>query len=263
MSDTETVENYEKLKENKGEVVESIAEETGMTSQNDKEIIGETIEEMYIDEAFSDMRFEETEKLSPSLWESIISKTSPSHGVAEVSNVRSDDGYLQIRFKVRGTERFFTRTYDVGEDLEKDGLEGSFGGRRTSSRSREEFEKLVRLTESEINKPTTMIGSTIPIKPESKGDDYSIHYPPKSTSIPTQFLYRIIRLFYNHDLVSYNPDKDRYDFSYTPNKKTWLLALAPFVLSAFTPPAVSMTAVMIGTLMICLVISVHVAYLSD
>lgn len=263
MSDTETVESYEKLKENKGEVVESIAEETGMTSQNDKEIIGETIEEMYIDEAFSDMRFEETDQLSPSLWQSMTSRTSPSHGVAEVSNVRSDDGYLQIRFKVRGTEKFFTRTYDVGEDSEKDGLKGLFGGRRTSSRSREEFEKLVRLTESKINKPTTMIGSTIPIKPESSGDDYNIHYPPESTSVTTQFLYKIVRLVYNHDLVSYNPDKDSYSFSYTPNKKSWLMALTPFILSAFTPSVIALPALLVGTLIMCFVISGHILYLIE
>lgn len=257
----------DELKNNKKEIVDNIAEETGLTGFEEREMIGRTVEQLHLDDKFADSNFQETDDLNPSLLESLLDGPKPSHGIAVVDEIRNEDGNLNINFQVKGTDNYFSRTFNVDE-LEGDdssGLTGLFGNSGTDY-SREYFEKLVLLTDGRISKPSTLVGEEVPVRPKKRSDGYRIDYPSEKPSFIAQSRYRVIRLLYDYNLISYNDDRGPSEMSHSPNRYLWGILGSIFVLLLLLPIPVTLlfSTMMAVFILICMgVLCINLIYLMD
>lgn len=258
---------------NKEELIESIVQETGLNSEEGRRIVQESVERTHLDEKYSNLKFKETSGVGPSLLESFLSSTTPSHGNANIESVHSTEEGVNVVFVVNRTENQFTRTYDLSSDSstednfdDGDGFEFTNTTDTSNHQNREEFEELVRLAGADINRPSTLEGKTVPVRPSSSNNqkDYILHTIPKDNSIPIQLWYRFLRVLFNWNLISYDENADRHGISYTPNKKSWgLLSLFTFG-SLFIPqPFVLTVTFTIGAMAIILLTIYHCMYLAD
>lgn len=250
------------LGEDRDEIVESIAEETGMTNLEERKMIADTVEKVHLQEKYNGSDLEEVDDLGPSLIEALISRPNTSHGVAVVDNVREkDDGVIQVYFKIKGSEDVFDREYAFTKNR-SDELSRMFSDTR-SVESREEYEKLVLVTESQIEDPTSLIGKKVPVIPKNSSSKYRIHYPDRDSGFIKRLKYSSIRFILDNNLLSYDPDSKKYDISYTPNRKSWFLVTLSCIISLFLPTIVGVPLFAISFLVFMSVLSLQFVYLAE
>lgn len=177
-------EETEYFKKNKEELVETIASESDLDVEKNREMIERTIENMYLEEKFRNK--ESSTELEPSLIEDIKStliNSTPSRGVAKVTNVvEVRDGILELTFSIRGVDDQFTERF-YHDDNSRNAI--------SSVRPREDLERLYKLAKTDITNPTDIIGKSVPVKPEKSG--YSINYPPSEPGLGRRIFHHTLR----------------------------------------------------------------------
>jgi hypothetical protein len=252
------------LESDREAIVDSIAEETGMTGPEDKKMIYNTVERVHLQDKYKGTQLEEIDSLGPSLLESLLNGPNPSHGVAIIQNIREDEaGCIDVYFKIKGSTEEFKRRYAVSNG-EQSQIERMFSSNRDKIKKRRQFEKLILVTDSRIDDPTSLIDKKVPVIPNSDGSGYKIHYPNEDSGFLERLKYTFSRFILNKNLVSYDTETERsYEISYTPNRRSWFLGLSGFIASFYLPSIISMPLFIISSLIILAIFSIQFLYMSE
>lgn len=236
------------ITDNKEQIVESVIDETGMDSDEDKELIENTVDNLALDQEFKDKEFSKSE-ISTSLIEDIISLIKSNNVITEgeIINInKSSDlfsGKLCVEIQPENTNETFTEEFNY----EKDNM-----GNKLS--------KFFLLLGLESGKPSDLIGEKVPLNHNSLGDDkynYKIHWPPESGLFP-KIIYQSNRIGRKLRLVNLTDNKS-YDLKYKPTIWSYVASfmiffIAEMIGSGFT--SITLTLLFLCSICVALVMNI-------
>lgn len=214
--------SVDKIKNNKQEVIDSIATETDMRSDEDRIFIEDAVDNIIIDEKFKHKKINNDKQLSTSFYDDInnmlFSNKVITHGViTDVSTTIADN--LRIEIDVVNHNDEFKKKFRISQDEIND-----------------ELENLFILLGINSAKPSELLGKKVPLNHKHRGHHnytYSIHWPP-SSGLVSKIKYKTNRLLRNKNLISLTGN-NRYEFKYLPTIKLYFSLLMLMVLSLQIP----------------------------
>lgn len=235
------------IENNKDEVVDSIAEETGMDTHRERKVIEDTIDNLIIDEDFENKTIEK-DRITSTLSEDIknIIKSGKVITYGEITNVSKSSrrDRLEVNISIPQNEDTHTERFRY----------------RANSMS-DKLEDLFLLTGINTSKPSELEGQKVPITHSHDGGDqynYNIHWPPSEPGLIPKLLYKTNRAIRNNKFVSLT-ENDIYNAKYKPTLRMYILQLILFALAPFflLPSFIGGIIFMVGMCVLVLTLFIH------
>jgi hypothetical protein len=241
--------DIERMRKNKQEYIDSIAEESDMDSEKEREIIREALDEKIIKEELVDAEIEKN-SLGPSFIQDIKStfgSKGASRSRARISDILLQDDNIKIIFSIIGKDDMFNREYSISNSFDK------------------ELEDIFVITNTKASEPNELEGCKVPVKPSysSIKDEikYHIDTPPEELGLGSRARYRLSRILRGLDLLRYHEGRKFYHDLYTPTRRLEFIVLSIALICTLSLPHIdelfSLVLIIISVISMAFVVSKH------
>lgn len=211
------------IEENKEDIIESVAEETGLNNPKDRQIVEDTVDNLIIDQEFENTDLDEYEYFETSIVEDVVDFIKGGKVITEgkITDISKSSGYhskLIVTIEVSETGDTFTQSFNYNDNSMSEDLKSFFA-----------------LIGVESGKPSDLIDKNVPINNIHKGDDnynYEIHWPPKSELL-SKISHKVNRISRKYKFISLT-ENDSYDFKYKPTLRLYALLTLVLTVSLST-----------------------------
>lgn len=227
MTDTISIEKDEDvdvdIEENKEEIIESVAKETGLNNSKDRLLVKNAVNNLILDREFEDENLSEYQYSETSIVEDIIDfikggKVITEGEIVNISKTESYRNELIVTIKISETGDTFTESFYYDDSMS------------------EELKSFFALVGVKSGKPSDLVDEKVPINNIHQGDgnyNYEIQWPPKSGLLP-KMSYKMNRIARRFKFVGLT-ENDGYDFKYKPTLRLYTLLTIVFAVSLSLP----------------------------
>lgn len=226
ITDLKDKNNLEDLEKNKKEIIDSVAQETGMESHSEKKLIENTVDNLILDEEFEDKNISQSKISETSIIEDIFNYLK---GGKVITKGKITD--VDKKSTITGGDKLCVT---INIDQNNDSYTKSF---RYNNEMSDELESLFILTGVMSASPSDLVGKMVPLTHDHRGGEkyeYEIHWPPKSGLI-SKMSYKTNRIL--RKLKIFNLAEGRqYDFKYKPSYRLYVfLFILIYTLGSTSP----------------------------